>query len=96
MFLSDLHCHTVHIHRRLAQCLGAGRVRVAGEGDIFRRGRELHGHAEFADHFADTWAYQVHTQHLIGFGIGDNLGEASVSWLILARLLAVKGNLPTL
>jgi hypothetical protein len=51
-------------------------VRVAGEGDVFGRGRELHGHAELADHFADARADQVHTQHLVGVGVGENLGEA--------------------
>ncbi|MNC67747.1 hypothetical protein D3C75_1182770 [compost metagenome] len=49
---------------------------MAGEGDVFGRSRELHGHAELTDHLADTWAYQVHTQHFVGLGIGDDLGEA--------------------
>ncbi|KAI3485008.1 hypothetical protein L1887_51783 [Cichorium endivia] len=42
---SDLHRHPIHIHRRLAQRLGAGRVRVADQRDVFRRRGEFHRHA---------------------------------------------------
>ncbi|MNT33155.1 hypothetical protein D3C72_1690670 [compost metagenome] len=49
---------------------------VAGEGDVFRRGRELHGHAELTDHFADARADQVYAEYLVGLGVGQDFGEA--------------------
>ena len=50
-------------------------MRVAGAGDIFRRGLELHGQAELADHLADIGPDQVGPEDFIRLGIGQDFNK---------------------
>lgn len=64
------------IHCRLPQGLGTCRVRVAGQGNVFGAGAELHGfHAAFANDLADTGTHQMHPQDFVGVLVGQDLGE---------------------
>jgi hypothetical protein len=51
-------------------------MRVADAGDVFGRGLELHRHHGLGDQLAGLRADDVHTQDLVGAGIGQELDEA--------------------
>ena len=74
--------------------LGAGRMRVAGAGDIFRTATELHENAGLMDHFAGLDADDVHAEHAIGLRIRENLDEAVGGLIDLGAAVGGKGKLP--
>ena len=55
---------------------GKRRMRVAGARDVFRRGAELHRHRRLRDHVAGIGAEDVHAEHAVGLGVGEDLHEA--------------------
>ena len=61
-----------------------------------RRRAEFHGQQRFGDHLAGFGADDVHAEHAVGLGVGQDFTKPSVAAMVLARALAVKGNLPTL
>ena len=69
---------------------------VAGAGHIFGRGRELHGHAIFADHLADLRADHVDAEDLVGGGIGQHLHKALALMIDLGAAIGGEGELARL
>ena len=58
---------------------------------------ELHRDGGLRDHVAGVGADDMHAEHAVGLGVGQDFHEAlGGAWLTLARPLAVNGNLPTL
>src|SRR5580693_10710135 len=49
---------------------------VAGAGDVLGRGAEFHGDRRFADHIAGVGAENVHAEHAIGLGVGQDFHKA--------------------
>src|SRR5579864_854817 len=49
---------------------------VAGAGDVFRRSAELHGERRLADHVAGIGAENVHAEHAVGLGVGQDFDKA--------------------
>src|SRR5580704_4342544 len=45
---------------------------VAGAGDVLGRGAEFHGDRRLADHVAGVGAENVHAEHAVGFGVGQD------------------------
>src|SRR5580704_11141910 len=45
---------------------------VAGAGDILGRGAEFHGNRRLADHVAGIGAENVHAEHAVGLGVGQD------------------------
>src|SRR5262249_45960095 len=62
--------------RRLLHRLGERRVGVAGAGDVLGRGAELHGNRSLRDHVAGVRPDDVHAEHAVGLGIGEDFHEA--------------------
>ena len=55
---------------------GKRRMGVAGAGDVFRGGAELHRHGGFGDHVAGIGADDMHAEHAVGLGVGEDFHEA--------------------
>src|SRR5579872_3205870 len=49
---------------------------VAGAGDVFGRGAELHGDGGLGDHGLGVGAEDVHAEHAIGLGVGEDFDKA--------------------
>src|ERR1700722_3514580 len=49
---------------------------VAGAGDVLGRGAEFHGDGGLADHVAGVGAENVHAEHAVGLGVGQDFDEA--------------------
>src|ERR1700722_9941732 len=49
---------------------------VAGTGDVLGRGAEFHGDGRLADHVAGVRAENVHAEHAVGLGVGQNFHES--------------------
>src|SRR5947209_586922 len=47
-------------------------MRVAGARDVFRRRTEFHRNGGFCDHVAGVAADDVHAEHAVGLGIGQD------------------------
>src|SRR6516162_4042329 len=76
---------------RLLHRLGERRVGVAGAGDVLGRGAELHGNRSLRDHVAGVRADDVHAQHAVGLGIGEDLHEALGLQVRLCTAIGGKG-----
>src|SRR5215208_197860 len=66
----------VHRHCGFLHGLGERRMGMAGARDILRRRAELHGDGGFRDHVAGVGAEDMHAQHAVGVGVGEDLDEA--------------------
>ena len=55
---------------------GQRRMRVAGARQILGRAAELHQHRRLGDHLRRVGAEDVHAEHAVGRGIGEDLHEA--------------------
>ena len=62
--------------RRFLHRLGQRRVGVAGARDVLRGGAEFHRDGGFRDHVAGVGADDVHAEHAVGLGVGQDLHEA--------------------
>src|ERR1700722_3874048 len=49
---------------------------VAGTGDVLGRGAEFHGDGRLADHVAGVGAENVHAEHAVGLGVGQDFHES--------------------
>src|SRR6185437_9464526 len=56
--------------------LGQRRMRVAGAGDVLGGSAEFHGDDGFGDHVAGVGADEVHAEHAVGLGVGEDFHEA--------------------
>ena len=62
--------------RRFLHRLGQRRMGVAGARDVLGRGAELHRDRGLRDHVAGVGADDVHAEHAVGLGVGQDLHEA--------------------
>src|SRR5262245_8006394 len=76
------------VHGGFLDRFGAGRMRMAGARQIFRRSAELDQDRALVDHLAGFYADDVHAQHAIGFRVRQELDEAVG---LLVRLGAAVG-----
>ena len=53
-----------------------GRVRVAGQCQVFGAGAELHGDHALGDHLTGVLTHDVHAEDTVSFRIGNDLGAA--------------------
>src|SRR5580693_10279960 len=49
---------------------------VAGAGDVLGRRAEFHGDRRLADHVAGVGAENVHAEHAVGLGVGQDFHES--------------------
>ena len=49
---------------------------MAGARDVFSGRAEPHRHRRLRDHVAGIRADDMHAEHAVGFGVGENLHEA--------------------
>src|SRR5690606_36443471 len=66
----------VHGHGGVVDDLRQARVRVADPGDVVGGTLELHGQHALVHQLGDVGAHQVHAQHAVGLGVGQDLHEA--------------------
>src|SRR5579863_10701399 len=48
---------------------------VTGTGDVFGRSAEFHGDRGLADHVTGIGAEDVHAEHAVGLGVGEDFDE---------------------
>ena len=49
---------------------------VAGAGDVLGRGAEFHGDRGFGDHGPGVGPEDVHAEHAVGLGVGEDFDKA--------------------
>src|SRR5262245_45820235 len=64
-----------HRHGGFLDGFRQGRMRVAGARDVFRGGANLHGDGGLGNHVAGIGAENVHAEHAVGLGVGEDLDE---------------------
>ncbi len=74
--------------------LGQRRMRVAGAGDVFRGRTEFHRDRRFRDHVAGVGADNVHAEHAVGLGIGQDFHKALGGEIDLGAAVGGEGSRP--
>ena len=73
-----MNCALFDRERRFLDRFGQCRMRMAGARDVFGRRPEFHGDGGLGDHVAGVGADDVHAEHAVGLGVGENFTKPSV------------------